>query len=211
MDVSGAATIRGNLTVDTNTLFVDAASNRVGIGMNNPSAALHLASGQFFIGQPRITIIEDRKSQGTGGGTGTNGNTTRVLNTLIRNDIGVTLTNGTTGTNGNNTNFQIPAGTYSIYAACPAFLMTRNRIRLVNTSNSTTTLLGQTSRNGSNSMNINATLYGVITLADNTTFRIDHFASGVTVTGDGKNLGMETNQSGFEEVYSQVIITQFSS
>jgi len=33
--------ISGNLTVDTNTLFVDAANNRVGIGTASPTATLH--------------------------------------------------------------------------------------------------------------------------------------------------------------------------
>ena len=35
-----ALTITGNLTVDTNTLFVDATNNRVGVGTLNPSTAL---------------------------------------------------------------------------------------------------------------------------------------------------------------------------
>jgi hypothetical protein len=36
--VPGSATITGNLTVDTNTLFVDSANNRVGIGTASPAA-----------------------------------------------------------------------------------------------------------------------------------------------------------------------------
>jgi hypothetical protein len=35
----------GNLTVDTNTLFVDAANNRVGVGTSSPDALLHLSVG----------------------------------------------------------------------------------------------------------------------------------------------------------------------
>ena len=37
-----ALTLTGNLTVDTNTLFVDATSNRVGIGTASPSAVAHV-------------------------------------------------------------------------------------------------------------------------------------------------------------------------
>jgi hypothetical protein len=37
-----SATITGNLTVDTNTLFVDAANNRVGIGTVSPVDSLHI-------------------------------------------------------------------------------------------------------------------------------------------------------------------------
>ena len=37
IDITGTATIAGDLTVDTNTLYVDATNNRVGIGTTNPA------------------------------------------------------------------------------------------------------------------------------------------------------------------------------
>jgi hypothetical protein len=37
-----SATIAGNLTVDTNTLFVNASTNRVGIGITSPARRLHV-------------------------------------------------------------------------------------------------------------------------------------------------------------------------
>ena len=40
-----SATITGDLTVDTSTLKVDSANNRVGIGTASPAASLHVASG----------------------------------------------------------------------------------------------------------------------------------------------------------------------
>jgi hypothetical protein len=43
--VSGAATITGNLTVDTNTLFVDATNDRVGIGTTSPTTNLEVVGG----------------------------------------------------------------------------------------------------------------------------------------------------------------------
>ena len=43
------ATITGDLTVDTNTLFVDAANNRVGIGTSSPSSLLHV-NGSTLLG-----------------------------------------------------------------------------------------------------------------------------------------------------------------
>jgi hypothetical protein len=45
--VPGTATITGNLTVDTDTFFVNSANNRVGVGTVSPSEALHInrASG----------------------------------------------------------------------------------------------------------------------------------------------------------------------
>jgi len=37
IDITGSATIAGDLTVDTNTLYVDATNNRVGIGTTSPA------------------------------------------------------------------------------------------------------------------------------------------------------------------------------
>jgi hypothetical protein len=41
--VPGTATISGNLTVDTNTLFVDSANDRVGVGTTSPAVRLNVA------------------------------------------------------------------------------------------------------------------------------------------------------------------------
>ena len=40
-----SATITGDLTVDTNTLYIDSTNNRVGIGTTSPSTKLHVYSG----------------------------------------------------------------------------------------------------------------------------------------------------------------------
>lgn len=45
-DVSGGnLTVTGNLTVDTNTLFVDASNNRVGVGTATPTVSLDVVAG----------------------------------------------------------------------------------------------------------------------------------------------------------------------
>ena len=55
-------TINGDLTVDTNTLFVDSANNRVGIGTSSPSYAIDtLSSG---------AIVAQFKRDASGGGSG---------------------------------------------------------------------------------------------------------------------------------------------
>jgi len=48
------ATVTGDLTVDTNTLHVDAANNRVGIGTASPATVLHVSGGVMLDG---ITVI----------------------------------------------------------------------------------------------------------------------------------------------------------
>jgi hypothetical protein len=50
---TGDVSITGNLTVDTNTLFVDSASNEVGIGTTSPASLLHLVEDS---GQARLLI-----------------------------------------------------------------------------------------------------------------------------------------------------------
>jgi len=42
INITGTATVSGDLTVDTNTLYVDSTNNRVGISTTSPSALLHI-------------------------------------------------------------------------------------------------------------------------------------------------------------------------
>ena len=47
LDSSGATTLTGNLTVDTNTLFVDATNNKVAVGTTSPQTSASSASLQI--------------------------------------------------------------------------------------------------------------------------------------------------------------------
>jgi len=51
-------TVSGNATFDTNTLFVDAANDRVGIGTTNPGAKLHVSGGEIKSGS--VLAMESR-------------------------------------------------------------------------------------------------------------------------------------------------------
>ena len=61
LDVTGAltadsnATVAGNLTVDTNTFYVDSANNRVGVGNISPQKQLHINYANSNSGQMQIT------------------------------------------------------------------------------------------------------------------------------------------------------------
>jgi hypothetical protein len=65
LDVNGTARVSGNLTVDTNTLFVDATNDRVGIGTITPTTLLDVgttssgiirASGRIQVGSAASTL-----------------------------------------------------------------------------------------------------------------------------------------------------------
>ena len=60
--MTGALAVNGNLTVDTDTLFVDAANNRVGVGTISPVAPLHVAGASRFVSggatTPAITVTQ---------------------------------------------------------------------------------------------------------------------------------------------------------
>jgi hypothetical protein len=58
----GAATFSGDVTVDTNTLHVDATNNRVGVGTTNPNVLLELSSDT---GSATIVPTELRLSSST--------------------------------------------------------------------------------------------------------------------------------------------------
>ena len=60
LDSSGATTLTGNLTVDTNTLFVDATNNKVAVGTNSPNTGASAAALQINKdGEAPIFSIED--------------------------------------------------------------------------------------------------------------------------------------------------------
>ena len=72
LTVTGTETVTGTLTagndlrVDTNTLVVDAASDRVGIGTTTPSTTLHIVGtgvrmvGPLYIGTTATTLLDSR-------------------------------------------------------------------------------------------------------------------------------------------------------
>ena len=59
LDVNGTARIASNLTVDTNTLFVDATNNRVGIGTTSPTEQLEIVQIQSYYGDLNGLLIRD--------------------------------------------------------------------------------------------------------------------------------------------------------
>ena len=61
---ASVANVSSNLTVDTNTLFVDAANNRVGIGTNSPSSILNVVGGDIVLSNSSQTNFVQLTSDG---------------------------------------------------------------------------------------------------------------------------------------------------
>jgi hypothetical protein len=70
LDVTGAITGTGDLTIDTNTLHVDSANNRVGIGTTSPNAKLYIAEAGSNTGGDINLNADGLVVDNSGGNTG---------------------------------------------------------------------------------------------------------------------------------------------
>jgi len=66
INITGTATVSGDLTVDTDTLYVDSANNRVGIGETSPQKPLHIYNEDLSSGNVQLRI----QTGGSGVGSG---------------------------------------------------------------------------------------------------------------------------------------------
>jgi hypothetical protein len=126
------------------------------------------ATGFGGIFESQLLHVRDEKSAGTQGGSGTSGYNTRDLNTVKTNEI--------TGASLSSNQITLPSGTY--YAT--AFAMTRrsnqNKIRLYNTTDSSTALLGNSNRSGSGDVTTNTSLVsGRFTISAQKVFELQHY------------------------------------
>jgi hypothetical protein len=100
----------------------------------NIRATGDLIANGYVMGLPKMAIIQDRKPYNVSGGTAVaNVFNTRALNTIIFDNIGITLLNN---------RFTLPIGLYGMFASAPSYGCARNQIRLRNVTSNTTILLG---------------------------------------------------------------------
>jgi len=76
-----------------------------------------------FLGHPRIHLVEDQAAGVDGSSVSAAGWEVAVLNTVVQNDLGVTLAA--------NKITDLPAGTYRAFASSPAYLCAGAAVRLV--------------------------------------------------------------------------------
>jgi len=159
-----------------------------------------ISGGGGSSGPIQIMIVKDQKVAGTNGGTAVaNTWTARALNTIQSNSItGASLASNT---------ITLPAGTYYVTASASFFHLERARIRLRNTSDNTTALVGSCAYSNIDQDSDMSTslLDGVITIAANKNFQIQYFSSTNGERNTGA-LGVATTGSGEVEVYAQIKI-----
>ena len=150
---------------------------------------------------PKTAYITDVKVSGAQGGTATADCTyaTRDLNTLIGDIEFISLSSN---------QFTLDAGTYEIEASAPARGVVNNhKIRLRNTSDCTTDILGTTSLTGASTSDMGISiLKGQITITSSKTFEIQHRVA-TTNADDGFGIGAGFGDS---EVFTSVKITKIA-
>lgn len=207
------ASVDGNRAVTTNHLrdgilavsaagqakmadgFLSADATGRGKMANGFTTAVKLGSSSYG---GKLLHIRDEKSSGTSNGTVSNAAwTTRVLNTVVTDEIGTTLSSNT---------FTLPAGTFLIDARSPFYQCNNTKLRLYNVTDSASAMNGASCFSASTSgSSADATLKGQLTLAGTKTFRLDQY---YTVDGGTNGQGVSTAISAVNEVYAEIIIRQ---
>lgn len=144
--------------------------------------------------QPRIAYLKDTKTGAVGGGASSAGvYQTRTLNTLVDSTGIVTSLSANI--------FLLQAGTYSIEACAPCFVGGSHKLRLRNTTDSTTAILGQKAYTATTDLiQTNAYLSGEFTITTAKSFSIEHFIT----TANGEGLGVSNASGGDDTTFTEV-------
>jgi hypothetical protein len=146
---------------------------------------------------PTFGIFNETQASGTNsGGSTANAWTKRTLNTTNKNDI--------TGCSIAASVITLPAGSYYVTASAPFHQTNALRIRLQNTSDATTAILGQNGDAGSGiGLTVNAFLVGYFTITASKNFELQYYVTGAVATN---GLGQRANIVGLSEVYGEISI-----
>ena len=151
-----------------------------------------------LVAPDQILHVRDEKTAGTSAGTSLTGDNIRVLNTVARN----TISGASLGSN----QITLPLGTYTVNASAPALQSGYHKLRLVNVTDSTNVLIGQSCYSAAASVvQTTSTILGVFTLAATKVLNLTHYiAGGSAPNGLGGGTGILT------EVYAEVFITKIA-
>ena len=197
----GFSKVTSNLITGATAETSIAGGDSVLIYDDSASALRKMTRTNFVAGiggifESQLLHVRDEKADNTAGGTATSGSyQTRTLNTEMTNEI--------SGASLSSNQITLPSGTYYIHATAPAFDVNRHKAKLRNTTDSTDTVIGNSSF-GDTSGNVsnNSEIVGRFTISAQKVFEIQHR---VQTTGTTNGFGVE-NGFGEVEIYTNVRI-----
>ncbi len=156
-------------------------------------------------GFPSIALIQDQKTAAAGGTFTSGAPRTRDLNTIVRNDIGLTL---------DTNRFTLLAGSYYIRAVCPAMRVGTNQAWLVEDPAGSPTIV----IHGTSFVNINDTTDGsdgpglsaiedVLIVGASTEYEIQHQCDTTKTSNGFGNIGAFQNSP---SIFTNLLITQIA-
>jgi len=141
-------------------------------------------------------IFNETQASGTNGGSSVATTfTKRVLNTTVVNNI--------TGCSIASSVITLAAGSYVVTASAPCYESNLFKIRLQNTTDSTTAALGTSEYDGSSAVQTRGILSGYFTITGNKNFELQHY---VSTARANLGFGNPTSIASVSEVYSTIQI-----
>ena len=141
-------------------------------------------------------IFNETQASGTNGGSSTATTwTKRTLNTTVVNNI--------SGASVSASVITLAAGSYVVTASAPCYESNLFKIRLQNTTDSTTAALGTSEYEGSSAVQTRGIVSGYFTIAGNKNFELQHW---VQTTRANLGFGNPTSIASVSEVYTTIQI-----
>jgi hypothetical protein len=141
-------------------------------------------------------IFNETQASGTNGGTS-------VATTFTKRTLNTTVVNNITGCSIASSVITLPAGSYIVTASAPSFESNLFKIRLQNTTDSSTAVLGTSELTGSGVVQTNGIVSGFFTITGNKNFELQHYVQSARAN---LGFGNPTSIASVSEVYSTIQI-----
>lgn len=176
----------------TTAKIADAGVTTAKIADANVTLAKLTGTAQAFQGQ--LLHVQDQKTAGTDGQALASGS-------WLQRNLNTTLTNEISGASLASNQISLPAGTYWVEARANSYNCDKHKLRLQNTTDSTTLLQGLNAGPDTTGVGMTDTaeLRGRITLAGTKTLQLQHRVENTSIAGHAFNLSVV-------EVYAEVLI-----
>ncbi len=148
-----------------------------------------------------LVLLQDVKSNGTGGGTGTaDAWTKRDLNTKVADPDGICILS--------SNEFTLDAGTYLLHATAPFYRIASTKLRLYNITDSSTIQIGQVAyaRSGDYG-HVTPAVVAYFTIAASKSLALQYYMDLTATDGLGVPFTGETSE---DNVFAQVLILKLS-